>query len=120
MEESILSSIKQPLNVPEEETGFDSELVMLVNSALSKLCQLGVGPSEGFSIEGPEATWSEFVDDDRLSMVKEYVYLDVKLAFDPPTASALSSFENRKKEVEWRALTMAEDISSEEASTCTP
>lgn len=70
----------------------------------SVLTQLGVGPAEGFRIEDDGAEWSEFLQDDfRLEFVKTYIYLKVRLAFDPPLSSAVIESINRQiSELEWR------------------
>ena len=62
--ESILTSIKKMLGIPEEYDHFDPDLIMHINSVLSILTQIGVGPSEGFRIEDDLATWEDFLDDD--------------------------------------------------------
>lgn len=107
---SILTSIKKLLGITEEYTHFDSDLVMHINSVFSILTQLGMGPSIGFMIENEENTWDEFVPEERgLELVKSYVYLKVKLLFDPPTSSALSEATNKMvDELEWRIFTNIE------------
>lgn len=101
--ESILNSIKKLLGPTEDYTHFDPDIIIHINSALSILTQLGVGPPEGFYIDGPEDEWSSFVDNDKIQFVKTYVYLKVKLVFDPPSSSAvLKSMEDTIKELEWR------------------
>lgn len=110
---SILTSTKKALNIPEEVTVFDTDIIMHINSAFSKLNQLGVGTSQGFSIEDSSSTWDEFIDDSRLNMVQSYVYLEVRLLFDPPTASLLTSMEKKRDELEWRLAVVAEDIREE-------
>ena len=62
--ESILTSIKKMLGIPEEYDHFDPDLIMHINSVLSILTQIGVGPSEGFRIEDDLATWEDFLGDD--------------------------------------------------------
>ena len=42
--ESILTSIKKMLGIPEEYDHFDPDLIMHINSVLSILTQIGVGP----------------------------------------------------------------------------
>lgn len=107
---SILTSIKKLLGITEEYTHFDSDLVMHINSVFSILTQLGMGPSIGFMIEDEKNTWDEFVPEERgLELVKSYVYLKVKLLFDPPTSSALSEATNKMvDELEWRIFTNIE------------
>ena len=102
--ESILTSIKKLLGIAEEYEHFDADLIMHINSVFSILTQLGVGPSEGFSISDKYSTWDEFISDDpRLDMIKSYVHLKVKILFDPPTSSAVMEATNRMiSEFEWR------------------
>lgn len=108
--ESILTSIKKLLGIAEEYEHFDADLIMHINSVFVILTQLGVGPSEGFSISDKYSTWDEFIEDDpRLEMVKSYIYMKVKLLFDPPTSSAVMEATNRlTSELEWR-LNVATD-----------
>jgi hypothetical protein len=49
-------------------------------------------------------TWANFVGDSLdINAVKTYIYLKVRLLFDPPTTSfAITAFENQAKELEWR------------------
>ena len=101
--DSILLSIKKSLNIPPEETAFDVDLVMHINSCFSELNQLGVGTEDAFYIEDATSSWAEFTEDDpTLNMVKSWMFLDVRLMFDPPTASVLSSMERKRDEYEWR------------------
>ena len=66
--------------------------------------QLGIGPTEGFMIEDSAAKWEEFLGTDKnLNPVKTYVYLRVRMLFDPPTTSFhLASLDEQRKELEWR------------------
>lgn len=102
--ESILTSIKKLLGIPEEDEQFDVDIIVCINTTLSLLNQLGVGPSYGFTITGKVETWSDLLQDEsKWEMVKSYVHLKVKLLFDPPTSSALiESMNNLIKELEWR------------------
>ena len=103
MNESILTSIKKLLGIPEEQTHFDPDIIIHINSALGILNQLGAGV-EGFSIQDKDATWNEFVTDDtKIEMIKTYVYQKVKLIFDPPLSSSVTEAMNRSiAEFEWR------------------
>lgn len=108
--ESILTSIKKLLGIAEEYEHFDSDLIMHINSVFTILTQLGVGPSEGFFIEDDTSTWSDFIPDGRnYESVKSYMYLKVKLLFDPPASSVVVESMNQMiKEFEWRLYTEAE------------
>ena len=102
--DSILTSIKKMLGITEEYEHFDADLIMYINSAFMILTQMGVGPSEGFRIEDKTSDWDEFVSpEDNLESVKTYVYMKVKLMFDPPTSSAvMESMKSMISEFEWR------------------
>lgn len=104
MNESILQSVKKGLGVPEDDDGFDPELIMYINSALMILTQLGIGPLGGVIISGPEETWTSVIEGSyELELVKTYVILRVRLMFDPPSSSfVLDAIKNQIAEFEWR------------------
>ena len=104
METSILTSIKKMLGVAEDYTEFDEDIITHINSIFLNLTQLGVGPEEGFMIEDDTAVWEDFIDDSiQLQAVKTYMYLKVKLLFDPPLSSSVTeSFTRMIAELEWR------------------
>lgn len=115
--ESILTSVKKLLGIDDEYTHFDVDIIMHINSVFAVLTQLGVGPSEGFSITDQYATWDDFFQDTPpMEMVKSYMYMKVRLMFDPPTSSSvLSAMERQISELEWRLNFTAEvNISSSE------
>lgn len=110
MYESILTSIKKLLGIPEDYEHYDADIIMHINSVFMILNQLGVGPSNGFSITDKTAVWSNFIsDNDNLEAVKSYVYMKVRLLFDPPLSSAVMECMNRMiGELEWRLNSEAE------------
>lgn len=102
--ESILTSIKKMLGIDADYTHFDAELIMHINSVFMTLHQLGVGPSEGYTISDSYGSWSDFLPEDRqLEAVKTYMGMKVRLIFDPPTSAAtLQAMERQVSEWEWR------------------
>ena len=94
------------LGIDEEYTHFDADIIMHINSVLMILTQLGVGPTEGFVIEDDTSTWADFspqINAAQLNAVKSYVYMKVKLMFDPPLSSSVIESMNRQiSELEWR------------------
>lgn len=114
--ESILTSIKKLLGIAEEYNHFDQDIIMHINSVFSVLTQLGVGPTNGFSITDKDATWNDFIKDDpKLEMIKSYMHQKVKLLFDPPLSSAVMESTNRiLSELEWRINVAAESENKEE------
>ena len=104
MEQSILNSIKKVIGLLPDDDSFDIDILMHVNSVFSTLTQLGVGPVEGFEIEDDTITWDAFTGTDpRLNFVKTYMYLTIKLIFDPPQNSFVTdSLNKRIEELGWR------------------
>lgn len=111
MNDSILTTIKKLLGITEDYTQFDADIIMHINSVFMILSQLGVGPAEGFSITDASTIWKDFLNDSKnLESVKSYMYLKVKMLFDPPTSSAvIDSIDRSVSEMEWR-LNLAAEI----------
>ena len=104
MIESILDSTKRNLGIDPSYDAFDDQIISHINSVFSTLEQLGVGPVGGFMIEDNEPVWADFLGGDpRYNAVKTYVYLRVRLLFDPPATSfAIASMQEQAREMEWR------------------
>lgn len=107
MDSSILTSIKKLLGIAEEDTSFDQDIIMHINTVFAILAQLGVGPANGFSIEDAGAIWSDYLGNaTNLELVKSYIYMKVRSMFDPPTSSILADAMNKNiSELEWRINT---------------
>ena len=111
MTNSILNDIKKLLGIDNTYTEFDTDIIIHINSVFMILNQLGVGPESGYRITGSLNTWSEFTDNEyEMESVKSYIYLKVRMMFDPPQSSALMQAMNEQiKEFEWR-LNVANDV----------
>lgn len=111
MNDSILSSVKKMLGLPEEYDAFDLDIITHINSVFTILAQIGVGSANGFMIENKTAIWTDFIQDMSLyQLVKSYMVLKVRLLFDPPMSSAvLECYKAQANEYEWRLKTMAEN-----------
>lgn len=115
--ESILNSIKKLLGITEEQKHFDADIIMHINSVFSVLNQLGVGPAEGFRIDDDIDTWNDFIQDSsKLELVKSYMYLRVRILFNPPSSAAvMNAIKETITEYESRLNIIAESqINSEE------
>lgn len=114
--ESILNSIKKLLGIEEDYEHFDQDIIMHINSVFMILTQLGVGPPEGFGINDDTTNWDEFLlPGQNLEAVKSYVYLRVRLLFDPPSSSSVVESMNRMiSEYEWRLNVEVESAKSTE------
>jgi hypothetical protein len=104
MEESILKSTKKILGLEADYLAFDPDVITHINAAFSILDQLGVGPEGGFFIVDDSAVWADFiVPPNQLNLVKTYIYLKVRVLFDPPgTSFLLQSAQDQIREYEWR------------------
>lgn len=117
--DSIFLSVKKVLGVATENTDFDQDILLHINSVLSILQQLGIGPDNGFHVSNETETWTDYLGDDsaHLNMVKSYLPAKVRILFDPPVSSAvMDSLKNICAEFEWRANVAAENKKLEEAS----
>lgn len=104
--ESILTSIKKMLGITEEYKQFDTDIIIHINTVLMTLNQIGIGPIDGYAISSDLETWNDFVGSEHkghVEAIKTYVYIKVKLVFDPPSGSSiLEAFKNTANELEWR------------------
>ena len=110
MDDGILMTIKKMLGLAEDYTAFDTDIIVFINSALMTLQQLAVGPKGGFIVTGVSETWGDFIPEGmNLEAVKQYVYLAVKMVFDPPSNSfVMDAMKQQKEEYEWRLREQAE------------
>lgn len=105
MNDSILTSIKKLLGIGEDYEHFDTDIIIHINTVIMVLNQMGVG-AVNFHITGKSETWSDFLGTDNtiLEMAKTYIYLKVRLIFDPPSTGGgvLDAINNTIEELEWR------------------
>lgn len=121
--DSILDSVKKALDIEPDDLAFDSPLILHINSVLSTLNDIGVGPVEGFYIEDKDAVWADLLGTDpRMNDVKQYVYLKVRVVFDPPTGSfqLVQSMKELASELEWRINARREATEWVDSNTLTP
>lgn len=101
MTQSILLTIKKMLGIAEEYHAFDLDIIVHINSVFLLLYQFGVGPDTPYQITDDTQEWSDFQTE--IPGIPTYVYLRVRLLFDPPTNSFLvESMKEQIKELEWR------------------
>lgn len=114
--DSILLSIKKLLGLIEDDQAFDTDIIIHINSVFMILNQLGIGPVDGFKIESQDETWDQFIQDDKLlEDVKTYIYLKVRLIFDPPlNNSHQESMKQVISEIEWRLNIKEKEESGDE------
>jgi hypothetical protein len=104
--ESILLSIKKALSIDSEYDGFDEDIKIGINGAFFNINQLGIGPTDIFSISGIDEVWTDFLDTATdLEIVKNYILLKTRMFFDPPSSEHMNTaLSNQIKELEWRMM----------------
>ena len=114
VEDSILLSIKKLLGMdPIEFTQYDTDLIIHINTIIELINQHRINIPEGFKINDENALWSDYLNkpeyNDIKDSIKNYIYLRVRLVFDPSTnSSLLNSINDTIKELEWRIRTYIE------------
>lgn len=101
---SILTSVKKVLGLDEDYTAFDEDVILLINGFIGTLNQAGIGPEQGFAISDADATWDDFIGPNlQYNGVKNYICLQVRLAFDPPSTSFhTTALKEQAEEFLWR------------------
>ena len=109
--DSILISIKKLHGISANDTSFDPDMIIHINSALMALSQLGVGPSRGYYIQDESSLWSDYISDDIIAeAVKSFVYVKVRLVFDPPSSPTVKeALKNAVDEYTWRITQWADN-----------
>lgn len=108
--DSILLSTKNAMGIVPEYDGFNDQLIMLINASFATLWQLGIGPEDGFDIDDETTTWSDYIGNNKiLKLIIQYVHIDVRLQFDPPSNSfAVQSIKDKLQELIFRIQVLYE------------
>lgn len=100
---SILDSTKKLLSIPLESDYFDHDVLTYINSAFSTLKQLGAKIPSDFYVSDSTSNWDDIGGNpDVIPHIRSYVYLKVRMIFDPPTGGVKEAYDNQIKELEWR------------------
>lgn len=112
MTDSIFVTIKKMLGLGADYTPFDAEIMVHINSVILNLTQMGIGPKDGFMVLDYNQKWSDFLPSNvNLEAAKTYIYLQVKMLFDPPTNSfVMDSYEKQSEKMLWRLNVQAESV----------
>lgn len=117
--DSVLLSVKKMVGIQPDCTSFDADIIMYINSAFMVLNQLGLGPTNGFTIKNEYDLWSSFIPEDNKNFeaVKTYMGAKIRLIFDPPTSSVVAeALKETIKEFEFRLNVEAETPSGSEVT----
>lgn len=97
------------LGIDSDYDVFDIDIIVHINSVFMTLNQLGVGPKIPFVISDKNATWTDFSKDMDVEALKSYMWIQVKLLFDPPDKSfVIDSYQQMLKNYEYRMMIQKE------------
>lgn len=120
LDESILQSITEALGLDKDDTVFNPDIAVYVNGAISEINQAGVG-TEVFVVD-KETKWSDLIIDksERVSQkligeIMLYVFLKVKILFDPPAVNTQNVMVQAADQAIWR-LAASWDEATEDRS----
>lgn len=109
MEDSILLTIRKLVGPSEAYEIFDRDLIIHINAAFSRLCQLGVGPERPFRITGQYERWCDFMVCGYQEEIKQYIYLKVKMLFDTPSSgTVVNAYKEQIDMLEWTLKEVAQ------------
>lgn len=101
--DNVLSSIKKLIGYSVEVVCFDADILMHINSCVPSLREFGVLPLVADLVIDEETKWSDILEKNNIGLIREYVYLSVKVIFDPPISSfVLESMNRQIQKDEWR------------------
>lgn len=109
LDEPIIKTIRGALGLDKEDTSFDSDLIMHINSTIGVLNQNGIGRS--VLVVSEEQTWNDFINPEQtvgnefFGMVPSYIMLRTKTLFDPPPPSTVEYYKQTVDELLWRLRT---------------
>lgn len=113
---TILNDVKTTLDfASEEDTGFDSRLIMELDGIIGELSQLTF-VNNSF-VMNTDAEWKGLLDiDDQnlLRLVKQFIYINIRLKFDPPIGSVLTSLEKSLQSTAHRIIIQKEKFNDPE------
>lgn len=106
----ILDDVKTTLDfASEEDTGFDSRLLLEIDGALGTLSQL---TNVHHEVEvTKETTWDQLLhssDKHLLRLVKQFIYISVRIVFDPPVGSVLTTLTTSLNNLSHRIIIQKE------------
>lgn len=113
---TILNDVKTTLDfASEEDSHFDSRLIMELDGIIGELSQLTF-VNNSF-VMNTDAEWKGLLDiDDQnlLRLVKQFIYINIRLKFDPPAGSVLTSLEKSLQSTAHRIIIQKEKFNDPE------
>lgn len=107
---SILKAVKDNLQIVDTFDAFDNRIMLLINTAISELSQIGYPPAKGFEVTGYDETWGDLITESRYNMVRTFINESVSLRFDPPSSSY--ALDQLKADLEALAIRIRYEVES--------
>ena len=107
---SILTTVRAMCNVEETDSGFDKQLIPLINGQIMMAHQFGIGYA-GFIVSDESATWEDLLGthENLLEAMKIWLGYSVLLLFDPPdNGTVLKSYQDQILKTEWMLRSASE------------
>lgn len=113
---TILNDVKTTLDfASEEDTGFDSRLIMELDGIIGELSQLTfVNNSFVMTKDSEWAGLLDIDDQNLLRLAKQFIYINIRLKFDPPAGSVLTSLEKSLQSTAHRIIIQKEKFNDPE------
>lgn len=113
---TILNDVKTTLDfASEEDNHFDSRLIMELDGIIGELSQLTF-VNNSFVMSN-DAEWTGLLDindQNLLRLVKQFIYINIRLKFDPPAGSVLTSLEKSLQSTAHRIIIQKEKFNDPE------
>lgn len=113
---TILNDVKTTLDfASEEDTGFDSRLIMELDGIIGELSQLALLNPD--FVMSKDANWESLLhvnDPNLLRLTKQFIYINIRLKFDPPAGSVLTSLEKSLQSTAHRIIIQKEKFNDPE------
>lgn len=111
MDQKVLSTIKTMLDLTDSIAGFDEQIIIFINESVLNLKMLGALDFDTNIGVSEETKWDDLlIKEGFLNSAKTYIFLSVRLVFDPPTNTNYKSIlESKRKELEER-FSMYEEV----------
>lgn len=105
--DSVLETVRDAVGLEKDDTSFDTELIIYINGAIGELNQAGVGNE--ITVLDDATKWEELVVNDSGSVSMKlvglaimYVFLNVKIHFDPPQVNTQNVMKDAMNQAIWR------------------
>jgi hypothetical protein len=108
---SILSDVKRYCGIEPEDTYWDPQMVLFINTAFATLSQVVASAPKHFTITDDSAEWTDYLNDTpQIEWVKMNVCATVRKMFDPPTnGTVMEAINDVIAETQWRAFLDADN-----------